>query len=473
MPWDPLDAWPNERGWIWATLALWLLVLRGPAFIDNLRAKPPQELVPDFFQEYASARNWLEGLPIYANQHEAALRYLGVQPDNRRSHVVVNAHPPTSVLLALPLARLRFADAFLAWNLVSLVALAASLWIVLRQLEIPFSACSFTALLALLLLCYPLWEQSRLGQLTLILLVLVTGTWAAERSGRLRLAGLLLATATMVKLFPGFLFLYYALRGRWKVVAAGFLTIAALLCLTAIILGIGACRTYFVSVLPSIQWFRVGWNNDSLWGFWSRLFDPAPEHERDRSLTEPLFYSPVLANALSLISSLAVLGIVARAVRWDATGRWSDLTFALAMTAMLLVSPVCWEHYLLLLLVPLAVVWLELPASLLARTLFVVIIAAFWLGYPLVWTAFDLNGRTATWLDSIGALSYQFYALLALLFLVLLELRQGDGGALQRQAHGSIPPTMGATQHGFNSPGSEPALPLPDSSAPGPVSGAL
>ena len=426
MPKDPLDAWPDERRWIWATLAVWLLVLRGPAFIDNLRAKSPEELIPDFFQEYASARNWLEGLPIYANQHETALRYLGVQPDNRRSHVVVNAHPPTSILLASPLARLDFAAAFLAWNLMSLGALASSLWIVKKQLRIPFSACSLAVLVALLLLCYPLWEQCRLGQLTLILLLLVTWAWAAERSGYPCLAGSLLGTAAMVKLFPGFLILYYALRGRWKVVAAGLLTIAALLGLTGIMLGIGAYRTYFLSVLPSIQWFRVGWNNDSLWGFWSRLFDPAPEHGRDRSLTEPLFYSPTLAVALSLISSAAVVALLAWTVRRDTAGRKRDLTFSLAVTAMLLVSPIAWEHYLLLLLVPLAVVWFQLPASLLARMLFLVIVAAFWLGYPLVWTVFNLNGRTATWVDSIGALSYQFYALLALMALILVELRRAQ-----------------------------------------------
>ncbi len=427
MPWDPLDAWPNERRWIWATLALWLLVLRGPAFIENLRVRPPEELIPDFFQEYASARNRLEGLPIYANQHETVPRYLGRQLDDRRSHVMVNAHPPAAVLLALPLARLDFAAAFLAWNLVSLAALAASFWIVQRQLKIPFSVCSFAVLVALLLLCFPLWEQCRLGQLTLVLLLLVTGAWAAERSGYSYLAGSLLGTAAMLKLFPGFLLLYYALRVRWKVVAAALLTIAVLLGLTAMIFGINAYRTYFVTVLPGIQWFRVGWNNDSFWGFWSRLFDPAPEHGRDRSLTEPLLYSPILAKALSLISSAAVVAILAWAVRRDASDRKGDLTFALAVTAMLLISPICWDHYLLLLLVPLAVVWTELPESRFARTIFLVIVTAFWVGYPLVWTAFDLNGRAATPIQSLGVLSYQFYALLGLFGLLLRELRQREG----------------------------------------------
>ena len=239
----------------------------------------------------------------------------GAHLDPRHSYVIVNAHPPASVLLALPLARLNFATAFLVWNLMSLAALAASLWIVQRQLKIPIGFGSLAASLALLLICFPLWEQCRLGQLTLLLLVLVTGAWAAERSGRPRLAGSLLGAATMIKLFPGFLLVYYALRGRWKVVAAGVLAVTALTGLTISALGIEAHRAYFTTVLPAIQWFQVSWNNDSLWGFWSRLFDPAPEHTRDRSLTVPLLHSPILATSLSLVSAAAISAILAMDLR--------------------------------------------------------------------------------------------------------------------------------------------------------------
>ncbi len=378
----------------------------------------------------------------------------------------MNAHPPASVLLALPLARLNFATAFLAWNLMSLAALAASLWIVQRQLKIPIGFGSLAASLALLLICFPLWEQCRLGQLTLLLLLLVTGAWAAERSGHPRLAGSLLGAATMIKLFPGFLLVYYALRGRWKVVAAGVLAVTALTGLTISALGIEAHRAYFTTVLPAIQWFQVSWNNDSLWGFWSRLLDPAPEHTRDRSLTVPLLHSPILATSLSLVSAAAISAILAMDLRRGArirgarrstaptqptmvapdpmqvnvetavvegittvsqTAREDGLTFAMAVAAMLLISPICWEHYLLLLLVPLAIVWIELPAALFARAAFLTIVAAFWVGYPLTWTAFGLNGRTATPIDSAGILSYQFYALLAFFALARMELMSRRG----------------------------------------------
>ncbi len=366
MRWDPLGAWPNERRWMWLTFCVWMLILRGPSFVGDFLAKPYEESIPDFFQEYASARNWFEGISVYTDHRLSVPHYLDVKL-NVISLVVVNAHPPTSILLALPFAKLEFPWAFLAWNLVSLAALVASLWIVQRQLKIPLTAWSLAPLAGLFLLCYPLGEQIRMGQLTLILLLLLTGTWAAERSERPWLAGALLGSAMCIKLFPGFLFLYYALRGRWRVVAAGLVTAAALTDLTVLILGLESYRSYFVEVLPSIQWFRAGWNNDSLWGFWSRLFDPSPEHERLWHLTAPLFYSPALALSLSLISAAAVAGILAWAVRSDAKNEKSDLTFAMAVTAMLLVSPVCWEHYLLLLLVPLAIVWTKLSASRLAR----------------------------------------------------------------------------------------------------------
>jgi Glycosyltransferase family 87 len=425
MTWDPMGAWPRERPWIWLTLAGWLLFLRGPAFVENLKLRPPTEIIPDFFGDYASARSWTEGLPVYAEHRETVPRYVGVRLNERRSHVFFNAHPPTSVLLALPFAAMSFPTAFLAWNLTSLAALAASVCVVQRQLRIPVRVWSFAPVVALLSLCFPLWEQCRLGQLTLILLLLVTGTWAAERSGRPWLAGALLGAATTIKLFPGCLFLHYALCRRWKVVAAGMATMAGLTALTAALLGLDAYRAYLLRVLPGIQHFRAGWNNDSLWGFWSRLFDPALDHPRDWSLSQPVSYSPALALLISVISSSAIVAILARAVHRNTAGQGNDLTFALAVTATLLVSPICWDHYLLILLVPLAAAWVELPASRLARALFVVIVAAFWVGHPTVWELFGLLGRAATPLESLCVLSYQFYALLGLFALICLELRGG------------------------------------------------
>ena len=55
-----------------------------------------------------------------------------------RSLTFFKAHPPTSVLAALPLARLNFETAFLVWNLASVPMVFPSLWLVGRGLRICF-----------------------------------------------------------------------------------------------------------------------------------------------------------------------------------------------------------------------------------------------------------------------------------------------------------------------------------------------
>ncbi|MGC8643574.1 MAG: glycosyltransferase family 87 protein, partial [Isosphaeraceae bacterium] len=243
-PWVPLEALPEERRWLWLVVAAWSAVCFGGGLVDALRPGSwrARGLVPGFFQDYASARNFFAGTPIYT-KHDATLPlYLGSGARRMATPVVVNAHPPPSVLLVLPLARLQFDNALFVWNLVSLVTLVVSLRLVQRGLRIPLSVWSLAPLTSLVVTCAPLLEQIRQGQQSLALLLLLTGAWSADRSGRDRLAGCMIGAATAIKLFPGFLLLYYAWRRRWRVVAAGFIVLAALCFATVAILGAESFR---------------------------------------------------------------------------------------------------------------------------------------------------------------------------------------------------------------------------------------
>src|SRR5712692_10504205 len=79
MPWDPMEAWPRGRRWLWAVLAVASLISAGPLFVRCLQ--PPHDLCVDFFQEWASARNLFCGLPPYTSQHVAIERHLGLSRD--------------------------------------------------------------------------------------------------------------------------------------------------------------------------------------------------------------------------------------------------------------------------------------------------------------------------------------------------------------------------------------------------------
>ncbi len=164
------------------------------------------------------------GLPVYTHHATSIPRHLGV-PFDAASGINYNAHPPTSVLLALPLARLDYPDAVLAWNTISLVAFLISLGIVAVALPVPRSL--FLPVLALLTFCHPLYGSVYQGQLTLILVLLVTLTWALDRSGRPNAAGIVLGTAAAIKLFPAYLVVYFAARGQLRPLLAAVLSVIA------------------------------------------------------------------------------------------------------------------------------------------------------------------------------------------------------------------------------------------------------
>jgi hypothetical protein len=424
MPWDPLNAWPAGRRWLWIALAGLVCSLQGPAFIRDLR--PARDRGVDFFQDWASARNLLNGLSIYTSHNVTVERYLGYRVNSADPQIKVeidrNAHPPTSVLLALPLAGLDYPEAVLVWNMVSIAAFLVSLWLVCSQLRISWARWSVFPFVTLLLTCNPFRQQIDLGQLNLVVLLLLTGVWAADRSNRSDLAGILLGAATAVKLFPGFVFLYFLIRRQCRVVAAGLISLAMISGLTAAVLGLESYQTYFEEVLPQLQTFRSKWGNASLVGFWTKLFDPAAEQH-----VRPLWDSPALAMAAILCSALVLVCMLVWAVAMARTRMQLDRAFALTLTAMLLVSPTTWDHYLVLLLLPLMLVWLELPPSVMARVFFMAVFVALWLEPRLLYNAFIPGGYStgiATPVHTVAILSFQFYALLGLFALGILETRR-------------------------------------------------
>src|SRR5207249_805145 len=127
-------------------------------FIHSLR--PRMDQWTDFFQLWASARNVLNGLPVYEDHKVMIERYLGYRPKpDDQVMIERSSQTPTAVLLALPFAGLPYPDATLAWNLVSLMALAASLWLVARELHMRLAPWSVFPLVTLLLTCHPFRSQ--------------------------------------------------------------------------------------------------------------------------------------------------------------------------------------------------------------------------------------------------------------------------------------------------------------------------
>src|SRR5262245_18834113 len=88
----------------------------GPEYVRQFRPSP--EASPDFYQEWGSARNYRLGLPVYTAHSVSMPIHLKRPQADWEKDIEYNAHPPTSVLLALPFSSLDLPDAVLAWNLV-------------------------------------------------------------------------------------------------------------------------------------------------------------------------------------------------------------------------------------------------------------------------------------------------------------------------------------------------------------------
>jgi len=394
----------------WLLLGLWGWLELGPIWLGAMRPAPDR--VNDFYQDWASARNYHERLPIYSPHAVSVPRYLGLK-SNPVESIEYNAHPPMAVLLALPLGKMPYPDATLVWNVVSVAAFALGVWIVVAELALPWR--TLVPFLALVVFCHPIYGNIYQGQLTLILVMLVAAAWAQDRNGRSCVAGCLIGAAAAVKLFPAYLALYYAARWRLRPLLAVMGSFLALSALTALILGTDALGDYIGIVLPYQGKFRSFGYNMSLAGFWHKLFDPSSE----TGLVEPLWPCPALAAWGTLVSDLVVTALVVSVVRQARSREERDRAFALVMTGMLLVSPVTWDFSLPLLLVPIAVIARGARHSRVIMSLLVAILLTIWVPQSTLMVLAGHPRGLASPAYMLAAPSVKFYALLGVLALLL------------------------------------------------------
>lgn len=380
--------------------------------------------VGDFFQEWASARNYFEGLPIYTPQETTAWRYLAYRPSDSPSAIFcrVNGHPPPSVLLGLPLGRLPYSTAFLLWNLASLLMAAAAAAVTLRA-EFGKGASWRWLVMLTLLLGNPLLQTVMMGQLTACLLLLITAAAWAEAEDRPGLSGALVGTAAALKIFPGFLFLYFLLQRRWKALLAGAIIFAAWHGATLALFGVDTYTDWYRESLPEVLRYRDTWLNYSATGFWYKLFDASSGQ------SIPLWHSPTIARIGSLASFIVVAAVAGYAsLRSRADRQASRAAFALCITAMVVAAPVAWDHYFLLLMTPIAQLAATLPQQSVRRKLFNAGLFVLWLN-PIVFYGLALN-KSSQLLSTASLLtivSWPFYGLITVFVLGTIETLAAAG----------------------------------------------
>jgi alpha-1,2-mannosyltransferase len=347
---------PRWQPWqiaVWAVLALVAAAVFGPRFVGMFR--PPNDGFYDFSQEWLSARNYYTGDPVYSPQAEAVKRHMARPPANAENLLPWNAHPPAAVLLALPFGRVEdYATAHYYWNLATFPLYLLAVLVILAAVRAVRWYAVFPVVV-LTLVSFPVVLNLMQGQLNFVLAPLLALAWWADRRDHQLLAGLALGLAAGLKLFPGFLFIYFLFAGRWRALAAGLAAALAVNAVAWAVFGTEAFTTYVRQVMPGVLDFQSSWRNVSLNGFWQRLYDPRPE-DKIVALRE----SPQLARGLALASQLFVAAVAALVALRAKTPATRDRAVAVGVFGMLLASPVAWTHYFVLLAIPVAVLWVRL-----------------------------------------------------------------------------------------------------------------
>jgi hypothetical protein len=235
-------------------------------------------------------------------------------------------YPPTFLPLALPFALLPVGPATWAWIGAMLAAFAAGVAL------LPVSIRSRWVVVLLAGLSWPFVYGLKLGQVgPLLFLVFVVGWRAMDRPRVLGLAG---AIGAAIKIQPGIVLAWALATRRWTAVVAGAATLVVLAVAATALTGVGAWAD-FVALIGKVN-------------------DP---------ITTPHNFTPgAVAYQLGLAHDAAaavqwvVTGLVVVAVAWAAFRRPAVASYLAVVVASQLLSPVLWDHYALILLVPVA--WL-------------------------------------------------------------------------------------------------------------------
>ena len=265
------------------------------------------------------------------------------------------------------------------------------------------------------------------GQFTFVLLLLIALAWKTSRMKKDRLAGVILGLATGLKLFMGIFFILFLVYRRWRLL---FYFIGTYLLFNIISLVVFKFATFkkFLSLLQKMPWYAESWNA-SFMGFFTRIFGG--------SLNIPLVNQPWLAQALSLLLSLALIGSLIR-YAWPSAGPIAthrfDLLFSLALVEMLLISPYGWLYYFPVLILPAVVAWRASENCLRSRGYKLLIVIAWALSTiptPLIWAEDARMNQPIIWFTSAGI---YFYALLIMsaVFITLLHKTNSTGWEMAR-----------------------------------------
>ena len=266
----------------------------------------------------------------------------------------VQAHPPVMTLIVTPLvAAFGFAGTYFVLTALSVACLAITYRLIVLGLDFQLSRSESIATGFALLGWTATVTLIRNGQTGLILECLLVSAWYCLKHGRSAVSGLLVATAASIKLYPGLELAYLWHRHRLAYLTA-LATMIVIVLGSAILCGWHSFAEYAETAREVVLRYADYPTNYSLLGVlvrWIRLAGGA--HDQ----------AVVVYVTLAAFMVLGSVWLTRTRSDQEVDPQSIDIGYALFMALIPLLSPVSWDHYQVILIFPIAVVWKHLVAS--------------------------------------------------------------------------------------------------------------
>jgi hypothetical protein len=240
------------------------------------------------------------------------------------------------------------------WLMLNLVFTAGVIFLQWHSCKGMFNpATGVMLVVALNLLCFPLFYGLKLGQTTIIVYLAVCLIYWLTLRGNDITAGIILGVIVALKYSPILFVLYFLYRKRYLLAISCFITVVSLILLSVFLYGLPLHMSYWQFFLQLAGMEIAGWSNQSLDAFFIRQF--GGNNGLDFSAIETSANLSLLRNAVSCIMALFVFFSLRKGA-----AKTSQLHYCLEFSAMvlcfLLLPLISWVHYFVLAVLPVVII---------------------------------------------------------------------------------------------------------------------
>jgi len=256
-------------------------------------------------------------------------------------------YPPFVGLMCVPLAGVNFVLMAWVWLVAELVCLFALLAIVWRWVGGRIFSLLFWLVFLLLVVCPPINGELRGGQVMTFFALLLVCTWKELRADKNMTGGLLLGFILACKIIVWPVALLLIFYRRWVALVTCCSVFVLTNAISVLWLGLPTVVRYYTHVgAVNAELWRGYQDNMSTWGWGARLCSGIGWGYH----LLPAIPWPAAVPFVSYLAPLALLVYFGLLIRKTKN---FDTFFGLMLFASVLLSPILWNFYVLLLLLPL------------------------------------------------------------------------------------------------------------------------